>query len=125
MNGHQFVDRYSPVNQGYLKHKQKQYEEWRDDEVYSEELFWNELVQLGWRQNQKEKNVVGEIILTLQLVLECPDCSKAIKTVDTLVIGHSVKVKVLLMAKQDIERHQDFYCEAKATPKGEADEVLY
>lgn len=117
MNEHQFVDRYSFVNQGYLKHKQKQYHEWRDDEVYTEELFWNELVQLGWRQNIKEQNIIGEINLVLQLVLECPDCGKALKTIDTLFIGHSVKVKALLMAKQDIERHQNFYCEAKATPK--------
>ena len=117
LDDYQFIDQYSSVNQEYLKHKQKQYDEWRDDEVYTEELFWNELVQLGWRQNQKEKNVNGEIILTLQLVLECPDCSKGIKTVDTFAIGYSIKVKSLLMAKLEIERHQSFYCEAKATPK--------
>ena len=113
MNDHQFKDQYSPVNQGYLKHKQKQYEEWRDEEVYTEELFWNELVQLGWRQNQKEQNINDEINLILQLVLECPDCSKAIKAVNISAIGQGVKVKSLLMAKLDVERHQSFYCEAK------------
>jgi hypothetical protein len=115
MNGHQFIDRYSPVNQGYLKHKQKQYDEWRDDEVYTEELFWNELVQLGWRQNQKEQKLENEVNLILQLVLECPDCSKAIKTVNTSSIGQgSNTVTYLLTAEEEIERHQQYYCESKA-----------
>lgn len=114
MNEHQFVDQYSPVHQGYLKHKQKEYDEWRGNEKYSEELFWKDLVQLGWRQHQIEQTIADEINLILQLILECPDCGEGIKKVNTYVIGTSVKVNSLLMAKIDIEKHKSLYCKARA-----------
>ena len=124
MNDHQFKDLYNPVNQGYMKHKQKHYSEWNDDRVYTEELFWDKLVQLGWRQHHKEHKINNKINLILQLVLECPSCEKAIKTVHASRIGMgSVTVMELLVADLEIEKHQKAYCKGKAIPE-EIDELL-
>ena len=121
MDNKQFTNLYDPVHQGYLKHKQKQYQDWHDDRVYTEELFWDKLVYLGWRQNHKEQRLEDEINLILQLILECPDCSKAIKTINTSSVGKgSNTVSELLKAKEEIERHKNFYCESKAIAKGES-----
>ena len=115
MDNQQFTNLYDPVHQGYLKHKQKQYQDWHDDRVYTEELFWNNLINLGWRQNHKEQKLKDEVNLILQLVLECPDCSKAIKTVNTSSVGQgSNTVTSLLKGNEEIERHQQYYCESKA-----------
>ena len=115
MDNQQFTNLYDPVHQGYLKHKQKQYQDWHDDRPYTEELFWNTLIHLGWRQNHKEQRLKDEVNLILQLILECPDCSKAIKTVNTSSVGQgSNTVMNLLKGNEEIERHQQYYCESKA-----------
>ena len=113
MNSQQFNNLYDPVNQGYIKHKQKQYQDWHDERPYTEELFWNTLVHLGWRQDHKEQRIGNKTNLITQLVLECPDCSKAIKTINIKNIGQEnlTTVSSLFTAKEDLEKHKNFYCQ--------------
>jgi hypothetical protein len=119
MKDKQFTNLYDPVHQGYLKHKQKQYQDWHDERPYTDELFWDTLVHLGWRQDRKEQKLGDEVNLILQLVLECPDCGKAIRTVNTHNIGQdgATTVSSLFKAEEDLERHQSFYCESKVIPE--------
>jgi hypothetical protein len=103
MNNKQFIDRYDDLNQGYIKHKQTQYKHYKEPNLpYSEELFWNKLVHLGWRK---------DYTTTECLVLVCSVCEVAITKV---VLKHNVDIKPLLNVEDKVQLHKAAYCKATA-----------
>ena len=119
MNSKQFVDRYDPLNQGYIKHKQNQYKHYYQEklslEPYTEELFWEKLVHLGWRKSITEPKI-DEGLGTKPvecLVLVCPDCELAITKI---ILKNSPSLNSFLDVEQHITIHKR-YC--KATDKAE------
>jgi hypothetical protein len=103
MNEQQFVDRYSELDKQYVKHKQEQYKNYKEPNLpYTEKLFWDKLVNLGWRKDHTT---------TECLVLVCPVCEGAITKV---VLKHNVDIRPLLNIKDKVELHKAAYCKATA-----------
>jgi hypothetical protein len=103
MNEQQFVDRYSELDKQYVKHKQEQYKNYKEPNLpYTEKLFWDKLVNLGWRKDRTT---------TECLVLVCPVCEGAITKV---VLKHNVDIRPLLNIKDKVELHKAAYCKATA-----------
>jgi hypothetical protein len=106
MDSKQFVDLYNDLNQGYIKHKQKQYKDYYHEQInpepYTEELFWDELVPLGWRK---------DYTTTECLVLVCSVCEQAITKV---VLNNIIDIKPLLKVEDKIQIHKAEYCKATA-----------
>jgi hypothetical protein len=69
---------------------------------YSEELFWNKLVHLGWRKDQTT---------TECLVLVCSVCEQGITRV---VLKHNIDIRPLLNIEDKVEIHKTAYCKATA-----------
>jgi hypothetical protein len=114
MKEHQFVDRYAELNPRYIKHKQDQYKNYYQEELslipYTEELFWDKLIHLGWRKDHTT---------TECLVLVCPACEKAITKV---VLKDNIDIRPLLKIEDKVKIHKTAYCKAiakqgKAIPK--------
>jgi hypothetical protein len=106
MNEQQFVDRYSELDKQYVKHKQEQYKNYKEPNLpYTEKLFWDKLVNLGWRKDRTT---------TECLVLVCPACELSITRV---VLKDTSDVKGLLNIDERKRHHQRYYC--KATGKAE------
>lgn len=106
MNDKQFVNRYDDLNQGYIKHKQTQYKNYYQEELnfipYSEELFWDKLVHLGWRKDHTT---------TEYLILVCSICEQGITKV---VLKHIKDIRPLLNVEDKIQIHKAAYCKATA-----------
>lgn len=106
MGEHSFVDRYIELDRGYLKHKQEQYKDYKQPNLpYTEELFWDKLVHLGWRKDHTT---------TECLVLVCSACELSITKV---VLKNTSDVRGLLSVDERKHHHQRYYC--KATGKAE------
>jgi len=106
MNGRQFTNRYDNLNQGYIKHKQNQYKHYYQEELsvipYTEELFWDKLIHLGWRK---------DYTTTECLVLVCSVCEQGITKV---VLKHMTDIRPLLNVEDKIQHHKIGYCKAIA-----------
>ena len=103
MNEQQFVDRYSELDKQYVKHKQEQYKNYKEPNLpYTEKLFWDKLVHLGWRK---------DYTTTECLVLVCSVCEVAITKV---VLKHNVDIKPLLNVEDKVQLHKAAYCKATA-----------
>lgn len=101
MGNGQFKDLYAEIDKGYLLHKQNQYKNYKEPAVYySEELFWDKLVHLGWRK---------DYTTTECLVLVCPVCETSITKV---ILKHFNDIRGLLNVKDKIEHHTEHYCRA-------------
>jgi hypothetical protein len=114
MKEHQFVDRYAELDPNYVKHKQDHYKnsQEQDTRVYTEKLFWDKLVHIGWRQNVDMSLDQTPIEC---LVLVCPKCEHGITKVVIKNIGKGNNtVSFLLNAKNKIKQHQTAYCKATA-----------
>ena len=111
MNNNQFRDRYAEINAGYVKYKQEHYKRYySDNRVYTEDLFWEKLVHLGWR---KSLEVVKDQSPLECLVLVCPECELAIAKAIIKNIGiGNLTITKLLNAKEDITKHQQVQCKA-------------
>jgi hypothetical protein len=103
MNNKQFIDRYDDLNQGYIQHKQEQYKHYKEPDLpYTEKLFWDKLIHLGWRK---------DYTTTECLVLVCSVCEVAITKV---VLKHNVDIKPLLNVEDKVQLHKAAYCKATA-----------
>jgi hypothetical protein len=99
MGEHSFVDRYIDLNKQYVKHKQEQYKHYKEPNLpYTEELFWDKLVHLGWRKNYTT---------TECLVLICSACELSITKV---IIKDTFDFRGLLNMDERKRHHQKYYC---------------
>jgi hypothetical protein len=106
MNEQQFVDRYSELDKQYVKHKQEQYKNYKEPNLpYTEKLFWDKLVNLGWRK---------DYTTTECLVLVCSVCELSITKV---ILKDTSDVRGLLNVDERKRHHQMHYC--KETGKTE------
>jgi hypothetical protein len=106
MNEQQFVDRYSELDKQYVKHKQEQYKNYKEPNLpYTEKLFWDKLVHLGWRK---------DYTTTECLVLVCSVCELSITKV---ILKDTSDVRGLLNVNERKRHHQMHYC--KETGKTE------
>ena len=106
MGEHSFVDRYVELDKQYVKHKQEQYKNYKEPNLpYTEELFWDKLVHLGWRQEHTTPEC---------LVLVCSACELSITKV---ILKDTSDVRGLLNVDERKRHHQRYYC--KATGKAE------
>ena len=101
----------------YQKHEQfaKPYQEdkpWREvplTDTEIEELFWQKLVQLGWRIE-----LYGDVTTRKNLVLPCPDCNYKLETIVWEFIN-SRNIEMMSDSedvKRRIENHGGFICKA-------------
>ena len=111
MTDKQFVDRYDDLNQGYIKHKQTQYKHSYQEELsyipYTEKLFWDKLIHLGWRK---------DYTTTECLVLVCSACELSITKV---ILKDTSDVRGLLNIDERKRHHQRHYCTATGKAKQE------
>lgn len=116
-NHGQFVDRYLEMNEGYVHHKQQQYKTyngWQSNLppiYYTETLFWNELIPLGWRKDQQ---IAKDGSTIDSLVLVCKLCEGHITRVVRKNWTHLTNVRFMLDVKDKIEHHEEGYCKAIA-----------
>jgi hypothetical protein len=103
MGEHSFVDRYIDLDKQYVKHMHEKYKHYKEPNLpYTEELFWNKLVHLGWRKDQTT---------TECLVLVCSVCEQGITRV---VLKHNIDIRPLLNIEDKVEIHKTAYCKATA-----------
>jgi hypothetical protein len=103
MGEHSFVDRYIELDKQYIQHKQEQYKHYKEPDLpYTEKLFWDKLIHLGWRK---------DYTTTECLVLVCSVCEGAITKV---VLKNNVNIRPLLNIENKVEIHKTAYCKATA-----------
>ena len=106
MGEHSFVDRYIELDKQYIQHKQEQYKHYKEPDLpYTEKLFWDKLIHLGWRKDHTT---------TECLVLVCSACELSITKV---VLKNTSDVRGLLSVDERKHHHQRYYCKATAKAK--------
>jgi hypothetical protein len=84
---------------------------WRSDKYLTdteiEELFWGQLVQLGWRwqtygENAKSKNIV----------LPCPYCNLVVDSHTIITETNAKKMQDKYYCEQILKRHKGLECKA-------------
>lgn len=112
----QFIDLYAEINKGYIRHKQNHYKHYSStNQVYTEELFWEKLVHLGWRKSTTDLKIAESLGVKPAecLVLVCPDCELAITKV---VLKNSPTIDSFLNVDKHITIHNK---NCKATGKAD------